>query len=335
MNELDNIRLTDLIDAHTLQAIQDGFSNATGMAALTTDETGEPVTHGSNFTDFCMNFTRRSGLGCQRCEKCDRQGGQTAISTGKAAVYSCHAGLVDFAAPIMLNGKFLGSFIGGQVLTEPVDEVKFRTYAAEIGVDSDEYVRAAKKAKVVPRKQVEYAADFLCTIASILSKTAYSSYMSKAGGGSDGSGVSSDAIVKIHNAEDLIKKNNIQMTKLKEEVNNLESIAQDSISKVKMTMETVKDIQDIASNTRILGFNAYIEASHAKENGKGFGVVTQEIRSLADQSMESANKIEEAIKSISTSNKQINDQIRSTQKIINECNENAYSFSKILEEIYK
>ena len=48
------LHLTDLIDVEILQRIQDGFSNTTGIAALTTDAGGIAVTEGSNFTDFCM-----------------------------------------------------------------------------------------------------------------------------------------------------------------------------------------------------------------------------------------------------------------------------------------
>ena len=51
-----DVKLTDLIDVNTLQEIQDGFARLTGMAALTTDERGNAVTQGSNFTDFCMNY---------------------------------------------------------------------------------------------------------------------------------------------------------------------------------------------------------------------------------------------------------------------------------------
>lgn len=329
---LDDLKLTDLIDVKTLQDIQDGFSNATGMAALTTDENGVAVTRGSNFTDFCMELTRKSRTGCQRCENCDKQGGEDTMRTGRAATYRCHAGLVDFAAPIMLNGKFIGSFIGGQVLPEPADESKFRKYAQEIGVNPDEYVRALRKVKVVPKHQIDMAADFLCTIANVLSKIAYSSYTEKL----NSSGLSTqnaDLVAKIHNAESLIRQNNDNMEKLRKEFDSLEETAQNSVSKVNSAMETVRIIQNIASNTRILGFNAYIEAAHAKESGKGFGVITQEIRNLADTSKESADKIENAMISISNFTKQIDSQIKETERLVNECTDNIQCFSEILNEM--
>ncbi|MGN0436035.1 MAG: PocR ligand-binding domain-containing protein, partial [Wujia sp.] len=175
----EELYLTDLIDVATLQRIQDAFSDLTGLAALTTDYNGKPVTKGSNFTDFCMNYTRQSEEGRKRCEYCDKYGAEVTLRDGKAVSYCCHAGLVDFAAPIMAKGKMIGSFIGGQVLTEVRDYSEFASVAQELGINPDEYVSAAKSVNLVSRETVQRAADFLFNIASVLSDIAYGRYMQK------------------------------------------------------------------------------------------------------------------------------------------------------------
>lgn len=176
METENKLYLTDLIDAKVLQQIQDAFSDMTGMAGLTTDSSGIAITEGSCFTDFCMKYTRTSELGRKRCEHCDINGAEISRKYGNSVAYRCHAGLVDFAAPIMANGEIVGSFIGGQVLVEPPDIPSIRKTAAKLGIDPEEYAEAVKKVPVVSKAQVEKAAHFLYVIASTLSSIAYKSY---------------------------------------------------------------------------------------------------------------------------------------------------------------
>ena len=174
----DELKLTDLIDVKVLQEIQDAFSDMTGMAALTADKNGMAVTKGSNFTDFCMKHTRQSIVGCVKCFECDKHGAELTLKNGgKPCSYYCHAGLVDFAAPIMANGRMIGSFIGGQVLTMPPVLPKFRKIAEDLGIDPDEYIEAVQKVRIVSKEAVDKAAHSLCVIAEALSDMAYKSHM--------------------------------------------------------------------------------------------------------------------------------------------------------------
>jgi len=314
---MSSIKLTDLIDVKTLQEIQDGFADVTGMAALITDADGNPITKGSNFTDFCMKYTRRSPKGCERCEKCDRDGGNRTKQTGKANAYSCHAGLMDFAAPIMVNNEFIGSIIGGQVLTEKPDESKFRRIASELGISPEEYISALRKVKIVPREKVEAAARFLCTIAKTLSTTAYSNYLLKENNGTLSANInaSSDVILRVNRiAENCINA----VTSMDETFTQLSGIADKCVTEVKTASGAAKVIQDIAMNTRILGFNASIEASRAKESGKGFGVIAQEVRTLADTSKSSADTIEQKIRSIGGCVDEIDKKAKDASELISE-----------------
>lgn len=170
------LSLTDFIPVETLQNIQDAFSNMTGMAALTTDKYGVPVTKGSRFTDFCMKYTRQSDIGKQRCEHCDKSGAELAYRNGRSCVYECHAGLMDYAAPIMVNGEIIGCFIGGQVLPEKPIPEKYRRIAKEIHVDPEAYLKALNTVYIIDRQKIDNAANFLYVTANILSDIAYNKY---------------------------------------------------------------------------------------------------------------------------------------------------------------
>ena len=145
-----NIR--DIIDLKALQLLQNQFSDATGLAAIAVDSDGNYITEGSNFTDFCMKYTRGSIEGLRRCVKCDNE------CTG---TYYCHAGLMDFSTDIIVNGTKVGAIIGGQVLPAPPDEYKFRQIARELDIDEDKYISALHKVPVLSEKTIRSASGML------------------------------------------------------------------------------------------------------------------------------------------------------------------------------
>lgn len=172
----EEIYLTDLINAETLQQIQDAFSAMTGMAALTTDSNGIPVTKGSNFTDFCTKYIRKSNDGHMRCEQCDKFGAEDSWKKGGPSSYYCHAGLIDYAAPILADNKMVGSFIGGQVLTEPPDRDKVFETAWDLGIDPQTLWDAIQEVEIMTKEEIDRDSHFLFTIANVLSDMAYGKY---------------------------------------------------------------------------------------------------------------------------------------------------------------
>lgn len=98
------------------QKVQDDISTASELAIITVDYKGVPITAHSNCSEFCKKV-RSSQYGIY-CEKCDSHGGLEAARIGKPFIYICHAGLIDFAIPIIIDGLYLGALMAGQVLLD-------------------------------------------------------------------------------------------------------------------------------------------------------------------------------------------------------------------------
>ena len=158
------MELKEFMDISKLQKIQDNFSDATGLAAIAVGNDGQYLTEGSNFTEFCMKYTRGSKEGNRRCVKCDNEGSGT---------YFCHAGLMDFSVDIKVGDEKVGAIIGGQILPEAPDEEAFRKTARELGIDEDKYIKALKKVNVKTREQIDASANLLGDVINMFVRASY------------------------------------------------------------------------------------------------------------------------------------------------------------------
>jgi len=88
------------------------------------------------------------------------------------------------------------------------------------------------------------------------------------------------------------------VSRLAEQTRHLSSIFAKGRAYLTETDEVLDFIRVVADQTKLLGLNAAIEAARAGEHGRGFSVVAEKVRELADSSSESAKRIAAIMKGI-------------------------------------
>lgn len=110
--------------------------------------------------------------------------------------------------------------------------------------------------------------------------------------------VSDEALTTLESSEKTVSETIEWMNRIHEDMGTIsESIVKLS-DHGKMIREIIDAVNDLAEQSHLLAVNAAIEAAKAGEQGKGFSVVAQEVRSLADQSKQATVQVRNILNDI-------------------------------------
>lgn len=125
-----------------------------------------------------------------------------------------------------------------------------------------------------------------------------------------------------------------QMRTITRAVGSIKELVEDLEEKSLEVGKLLDVITSISDQTKLLALNASIEAARAGEHGKGFSIVAEEVRKLADGTELSATEIQLVIGDIQTQIKEVANEMESGMSEINKGNEQIKVSYQAFEVIY-
>lgn len=157
---------SDLVDMPAFARMLDRFYNATGIPNGVVDASGEllSMTSGAN---ACAVFHRPHREANAHCHESNLALVRD-LRDGCVAGGLCLNGLMDYATPVVIEGRQLATLFLGQILHTPPDMAYFRAQAAQFGFDEKAYLESIAAIPVIDKKTLDDLMGVMVEMAKML-----------------------------------------------------------------------------------------------------------------------------------------------------------------------
>jgi diguanylate cyclase (GGDEF)-like protein/PAS domain S-box-containing protein len=162
-------RFEELVDIEAFKRLLERFFETTGIPNGLVDADGTLLAMSSG-KNACELFHRMQPASAARCRESNldimRDLCQGQISGGL-----CRNGLIDYATPIVIEGRQLATLFLGQILHTPPDPEFFRSQARQFGYDEESYLAAIDAIPIVEKARAEALMQVMVEMANMLAES--------------------------------------------------------------------------------------------------------------------------------------------------------------------
>lgn len=166
-----SLKLDKILDIPKWKNLQDALARVTGLAIITVDYKGVPITQHSSRRQFCGYMREHPDLEAF-CQKCDSRGGLEAVRIGMPYTYLCHCHIVDIAIPIIVDDKYIGAIMAGQIkLSDKSEEDRLETILnspIQKQFDSPDFRKQFDEIPSMSFDQLQRAVDMLSILSNYI-----------------------------------------------------------------------------------------------------------------------------------------------------------------------